>query len=400
MRDRFMLVRFVTALAIGAMVSFVGVGCGDDDNNKQQDAGQHDAPVQDDVAVQKDALHDTAVQSDAANPSGLVVVLKATPQVSGNAVLDQMFGAYKLSYVTPSWDSLNHVDNPTTFLDARTGPFGCYAKYYKRGQAGVNGGDTDYVDDTANAGDVSVTGYTKGAFLLGLDDGGVPITATFPDTITCKREEFPIKDDAGVDTDAGTGLYTYNCDNTLPGQAFVPVTDFLAPGTDKLEIKATGGGLEVPAFDVTEVDVAPFIKVMPNGTLWGLTSVAAAYGTDAGVPLGYACGDTDAGVDTAQCQGALAIQITWTDVVYHDGVHEAASLGSLAWNQERGHIQCSKVGAANSYNIPWEIWNSAFPTGSSAHTIQTFVIHFSVKQANGGQTTMGAGGGQLGVTWQ
>jgi len=387
------------------MVSFVGVGCGDDDNAQHDAAPQKDAPVQDDVAAQKDAQHDTAVQSDAANPSGVLVVLKATPQVSGNTVIDTAFGGLQLSYVSPSWDSLNDQDNPTTIFDNRTGPFGCYAKYYKKGEAGHAGGTTAYLDDTANAGDLTISGYSHGVYYLGLDDGGVPKTMAFPDSISCKRNEIAIADDAGVDTDAGTGRFEYNCDNEIGGNPVpvIPATAggqaFLNPGVDTLEIKAAGGGIEVAAFDLTDVDVYPFIKVMPQGTLWGLPLVAANYGTDAGVPLGYACGDTDAGVDTAPCQGALAIQIKWTDVVYHDGVHEQASLGTLAWNQERGTIQCSKVGAGNTYSIPWDVWNAAFPSGAVPHTIQAFVLHFSVKQANGGTTTVGAGGGQIGVTW-
>ena len=401
MLNRFMLVRFVTALAIGAMVSFVGVGCGDDDNAQKDAAVLHDA-AQD---SQHDAKQDDAAQADAANPSGTVVVLKASPQTSGDPQIDGMFGPLRLSYVSATWDSLNDQDNPTTLLDSRGGtPFGCYAKYYKKGQAGYDGGTTAYLPDNANAGDLTVSGYTHGVYYLGLDDGGVPITMPFADTITCKREEYAVRDDAGV-TDAGTGRYQYNCDNEVNLQPVpvIPATAdgeaFLAPGVDKLEIKATGGGLEVAAFDLTNVDVFPFIKIMPDGLLWALPTFAQnpAYNDDAGVPFHYACGDTDAGVDTAKCNGALAIQILWTDRAYAPGLD---SLGTLEYDNERGEIQCSKVSAANEFTIPWEVWNAAVPPGSSPHTIQSFVLHFSVKQANGGTTTVGAGGGQIGVTWQ
>ncbi|MBI5479865.1 MAG: hypothetical protein HY906_13455 [Deltaproteobacteria bacterium] len=140
--------------------------------------------------------------------------------------------------------------------------------------------------------------------------------------------------------------------------------------------------------------MAPFIKVLPLGTLWQLPTVAAAYGTDAGVPIGYACGDTDAGVDTAPCAAALAIQITWGDVDTAMTTIEA----SPPWRQERGKIQCAKVGAGNLFFVPWEIWNAAFPTGANWRTITTFITHITVVPEHGMTTVVGAGGGQVGVT--
>jgi hypothetical protein len=400
MRDRFMLVRFVTALAIGAMVSFVGVGCGDDDNQQVDAAAQKDAPVQDDVAAQNDGQKDTAVQADAANTSGNVIIVQASPQLTGTA-MDSQIGWIKASYVLAGWDAVdNDPDVPTSVLDMRTGPFGCYAKYYKVGQTLDGGAVSDYKPTTANAGDITVGGYTPGAFFVldpatggpQITDAGAPQVEAFPTSINCKRTEIEDENDAGVIPDAGTGRFTYTCDNES-SQGKIYVTSFMA-AADSLHVQAAGFMPEIAPFDATAVGVAPFIKVMPNGTLWNLPGVAAGYGTDAGIPLGYACGSTDAGVDTAPCAAALAIQIAWGDVDT-----AATSLEATPpYRHERGKIQCSKVGAGNQFNIPWEIWNAAFPAGSNWRTITTFITHITVVPEHNMTTVVGAGGGQVGVT--
>ncbi|MBI5481127.1 MAG: hypothetical protein HY906_19880, partial [Deltaproteobacteria bacterium] len=273
------------------MVSLVGVGCGDDNNPVQTDA-QHDVAVPDDAAPQTDGQKDVAVQADAANTSGNVVIVQASPQLTGTG-MDTQIGWIKASYVLAGWGPLDDKDVPTTVLDLRSGPFGCYAKYYNKGQVIDGGAVSDYVPDTANAGDITVTGYTPGAFFVinpatggpWITDAGTPQTEAFPTTINCKRTVIEEQNDAGVIPDAGTGRYDYTCDN-LSSQGQRYVTSFMAPA-DSLHVQATGT-TEIGAFDATAVGVAPFIKVLPLGTLWQLPTVAAAYGTDAGVPIGYA----------------------------------------------------------------------------------------------------------------
>jgi len=388
---------------MAAMVGFVGVGCGDDNNPVQTDAAAHDVAADTNVAdvpVPTDVAQDDVIlpQADAANTSGTVLILKAAPQHAGIPQIDVPFGSLQLSYVSAGWTSLHDQDQPTVKYDPSPGsPMGCKVYYYKRGQTNDAGVASDYLPDTANAGDVTVSGYTKGQFVLGVDDGGAPILSdTFPDTITCKHNEIALIDDAGVPTDAGVGRFEYDCDNVFMGQA-APVTAFLVPGTDKLTVAGTGGGLEISPFSASNVDVNPFIKVLPQGTLWALPTLAANSGSDAGVPLSYSCGDSDAGVDTAPCTGVIAINITWSDYDY-PLAQKKDSLGSLKWNNERGKIQCAApFTAPTGYTIPWEIWNAAFPAGATVHTIQTYVLHFSYKTS--GNNTIGAGGGQIGVTW-
>ncbi len=404
MPHRYMLGRFVTAVALGAMVGFVGVGCGGDDNNNnvQQDAGQRDVNVQDDVAAQQDGQKDVAVQDDAANTAGQVIVVRGTPQLTGTA-MDTQIGWIKSPSVLAGWDPVDDPDVPTTVLDTRSGPFGCIAKYYKKGQVKDGGAVSDFLPSTANAGDITVSGYTKGAYFVinpatggpQITDAGTPQTEPIADTINCKREEILDENDAGVLPDAATGRYEYTCDISGPHPTHSTryVTEFLA-AADTLSMNATGAGYEIGAFSTTTLPVAPFIRVLPNGTLWNITGVAAAYGTDAGVPIGYACGDTDAGVDTAQCSSALGIQIRWGDV----DTPATFTKPSPPWRHERGTIQCAAVGAKNAYSIPWDIWNAAFPAGANPRTIVTFVLHFTPEMKHNMATRLGAGGAQLGVT--
>jgi len=299
-----------------------------------------------------------------------------------------MIAGLQFSFVSAGWDPVDDsgVDVPVTFVDKRNPMgIGCYAKYYKKGQVLDGGMTSDYKPTTANAGELSVTGYTGGKYIVGIGDGGVPVTVDMATTTHCKPVEI-------MEGDAGTGRYEYICDNTPAGYGgpTAPVTGFLTPGTDKLNLQVAGGP-HVSAFTVENILVAPFISVEPEGTLWSLPALAQASTSDAGVPLNVNCGTKD---NPAPCGGgakALAIQITWGDVDTPMNF-----FGTPPWQNERGKIVCSTFAwQGSTYEIPWDVWHAAFPPGANWRTIQTFVTHVEAKL---GKTIVGAGGGQMGMT--
>lgn len=403
MANRFALVRLVAVLALGAMVSFMAMGCGDDNNPAQKDAGQHDVniqqddgPPQQDVAAKTDGQKDGALQddaapqADAANTGGVVTIVQVAPQPTGTA-----FDAVKLARIAASWDAIIPPgDNPTAKIDQRNAAgIGCYAKYY-RFTNGIDydsgtpiynmndAGPTIPVDDTANAGDITVTGYTGGSYIVGFDtDAGAPVTMPMNATSTCKRSEIL------TGNDAGTGRYEYNCDVLA-----APVTGFLVPGTDKLTVNAAGGGLEIGAFSATNVEVAPFIEITAAGVLWGITNPALH--TDGGVTLPYRCGVADGGTDKA-CSAVLGLLIQWTDAVT-----PADELMPRSPINEMGKIQCSSMTPGSSYTIPPEVWAVAFPAGNGAKSVLSYVTHMSMTVKHGMTTLVGVGGGQIGLTHQ
>jgi hypothetical protein len=147
MLDRFMLVRFVTALAIGAMVSFVGVGCGDDDNTTpQQDAGQHDVaqdtstppdvPPQTDVAPQQDAQADAGPKF-----SGTVAIyesaIEGIPQLGQGIVVSITFQD-------------DYAAKPPTLEESPGQPTGCKVWEY-------TSADLEWAQKTTDEGSVQLT---------------------------------------------------------------------------------------------------------------------------------------------------------------------------------------------------------------------------------------------------
>lgn len=250
-------------VALVAVLGFMSLGCGDD-NEAQKDAAADTLKV--DAAQTDVAQTDTqqpptdAIQQDVPllpNPAGNIIITQLTPQqVPGMGIPD-----FNLTSVSAGWSPNEPppvMDTPDSVLDDTVGGLGCVAKHYTFNGINDAGVPTIPAPTTENAGTVTVNGFT-GGFVIGVTDAGVPgPVGEIPKPITCTRHQKFMGD-------AGTGLYEYICN--APGAA--PVTSFLVPynalaGTgDRLAIQYGGTGTEVRGFgpDGGLLPVAPFAEV-------------------------------------------------------------------------------------------------------------------------------------------
>ncbi|HEY3353334.1 MAG TPA: hypothetical protein VGQ83_08810 [Polyangia bacterium] len=350
------------------------VGCGDDNVAPKQDAGQNDAPLQNDTGVQQDTAPQDVRQSDApVNQPGQVIVTQVSPAPVGVPQLDGL----KFPIVTASWTPVAATGNsPTATLDKRDAlGLGCVAYYYNFLAAG-----TKYVDTTANAGTVTVKGPWTGVQINPDGDAGAPI----PNPITCNRTESP--------ADAGT--FVYNCD--YPRLPVFP--EFVKPG-DKVFVNVSGSDEVQPTLMDGGLTVPPFVHVTtalpttpPTPALYAIDQVPVG---DAGIGLDFECGKTDAGTG-GNCQLVTGILIQSSDTAPPAPLGGAIRIQDNPPTAEFGYIQCSKLSPPNNHmDIDYALWTTAFPVTSQWRSLRTVVTHLAPQLA---KTLIGVGGGEVGVT--
>jgi hypothetical protein len=380
MLHRVALFRFLTALAVGAMVGFVGAGCGDDNNNAQNDAGQHDVaqdvPAQDDVAAQHDGQADTVI------PSGQIVVAQVIPQKVSAQIPD-----VKIPFVIASWNMPSVLDQPvdSLWVPGAVDPLGCSAARYKFSDGKIP------TTSSYNAGDVTISGYTGGKVLTNfpgpLPDGGLAALPDFPSQISCTRAEV-------LHGDAGTGHFAYTCSGNPAALYAAPNTGFMTAG-DQLTVGVTGG--EVPAFTLSGTNASKVeAMVNPEINLFGYPQYIADAGT---LTVPYNCGpETVADAGVQPCGPATVIVIY---ILSSDDFPPAYPLKDADPKNEFGMIQCSllTLGASTrSFTITKEMLDVAFPSTLKWTTLKFAMVHLSLNTfANGGTTSVASGQGQIGM---
>lgn len=337
MLDRFMCVRFVTALAIGALVTF-GVGCGDDDNVQQDAAVQHDAAVQEDAPAQSDV----AVQQDAQNDAG--PLMRATVAVYDTEIVNTGFSALGQGVVASVTIVNDYAEKPATLEESPGGLTGCKLWEYESTDPGWPDFD-------------------------GLDQGTVQLTFTNGPTVTppcvfVTGQGYICPWGQGVggtwSTGPSAGLTILTLTNPSPAPAITAaaVGSYLVvmdpPGGGSAVVEGTMPIMAVPADNTLVLYTGT--ATIPNGTaetgawlaVWGSAPTPAA-------PTGMLANDASVQAVFTPKTGAdlAAFDLTVTDVgddftmaASAAGTPPIKALTDIPFDGTAFKVQCDTCGAA------------------------------------------------------